>query len=160
RNEEDIDGPGLPRSGRAREFASATFGWLPADLPSAKVQYFRTDLFDRMRRFEDTSENRLHRVTHAGRVTYDDTWWDDRVTLSSDYNVQRRRIDTRTEGSGEVEFPVAPFGGISALDDTPEQGALDPNPALIDSNLTVGAGLNIGLPPVGADGRPRNAGLD
>jgi hypothetical protein len=52
------------------------------------------------------------------------------------------------------------LAGLSVLDDTPADGALDQNPALIDGNLTVSAGVNIGLPPLGGDTRRRNLGLD
>src|SRR5262249_17285966 len=179
-------------TGQAREVASATVGWFPVDLPTARMQYFKTDQFDRTRRFQDTTEDRLEltsdyrpvpelylyyrgstedtddranetrleRVTHSGRVIYDDAWWDDRVTLSSDYNYLSRRTDTTTSGNGEILFPRTPLGGLSVIDDTPDLGALDPNPALIDANFVAGAGLNLGLPPVGGDDRPINVGLD
>jgi len=192
RNEEDVDSRRLSPAGRAREVTSATLGWFPDELPRAQLQYFKTDLFDRTRRFEDTTEdrlqltidyrpvselylyykgaledtddrvneNRIETVSHAGRVTYDDNWWDNRITLSSDYNVQKRSTETRTSGAGEVLFPISPFAGLSVIDDSPDIGTLDPNPALIDANTVAGAGLNLGLPPVGGDDRPRNAGLD
>jgi hypothetical protein len=192
RNEEDTDTRGLPSTGQARELASATAGWFPVDLPSARLQYFKTDLFDRTRRFEDTTEDRLEltseyrpipelylyykgstedtddranetrlsRVSNSGRVIYDDMWWDDRLMVSSDYNYLSRTTETTTSGGGEVLFPRPPFAGLSAIDDTPELGTLDPNTALIDGDFVAGAGLNLGLPPAGGDLRPLNIGLD
>jgi hypothetical protein len=192
RNEEDVDASGQGPAGRAREVASATLGWFPVGFPSARLQYFKTDTFDRTRRFEDTTEDRLEltsdyrpipelylyyrgstedtddranetrlsRVSNDGRVIYDDMWWEDRVTVSSDYNYLSRRTETTTSGRGEVLFPTIPLGGLSVIDDTPDLGALDPNPALLDANLVAGAGLNLGLPPLGGDTRPINIGLD
>jgi len=37
---------------------------------------------------------------------------------------------------------------------------LNPNPGLIDGNLTASAGINIGLPPVSGNTQPRHMGLD
>src|SRR5262245_43506363 len=43
RNEEDAEQRRLPSTGLAREVASATLGWFPVDLPTARLQYFKTD---------------------------------------------------------------------------------------------------------------------
>jgi hypothetical protein len=59
RNEEDTESRALPSTGRAREVASATLGWFPVDLPTARLQYYKTELFDRTRQFEDSTEDRL-----------------------------------------------------------------------------------------------------
>ncbi len=98
--------------------------------------------------------------THSGRASYSDSFFDRRVAVSTNYNVLYQETTTESAGQGFVEFQVFPTGGLFALDDTPLNGALDPNPALIDGNLTVSAGINIGLPPPGGDIRLRNIGLD
>lgn len=99
-------------------------------------------------------------TTHSGRVTYADSFWDDRTTLYTSYHIVRGQTETITHGQGEVNFPLFPFSGLSALDDTPLDGALVSNSALVDGSLTVSSGVNIGLPPLGGETRPRNMGLD
>jgi hypothetical protein len=97
---------------------------------------------------------------HDARVTYDGKFLGDRGAVSTSYEITRRSTEVASGGSGEVSFPLVPFAGLSSTDDTPSEGAVDPNPALIDGNTTAGAGVNIGLPPVGGDTKPRNIGLD
>lgn len=108
---------------------------------------------DRLQHFEVQQES------HAARVTYSDSWWKGLVTVYSDYNVDRRMIEVTAGGGGEITLAVPALEGLSAIDDTPEDGALAPNPTLIDGNFTAGTGINLGLPPPGGDTRPRNAGL-
>ena len=53
------------------------------------------------------------------------------------------------------------LSAASSLSQTrPRLGALAPNAALIDGNLTASAGIDIGLPPLGGNLQPRNIGLD
>ncbi len=104
--------------------------------------------------------------THTGRASYADSFFDKRVAVTSNYNIIYQQTTAEAEartgvpGQGVVVFQVFPTGGLFALDDTPLDGALDPDPPLIDGNLTVSAGINIGLPPPGGDIRLRNIGLD
>ena len=98
--------------------------------------------------------------THNGRAMYSSSFFQGRTSVSANYEVTRAETEIAARGGGEVSFPLIPFSGLSALDDIPADGALDPNPALIDGNLTASAGLNLGLPPLGGDTRPRNMGLD
>jgi hypothetical protein len=98
--------------------------------------------------------------THSGRASYSDSFFDRRVAVTTDYNVLYQETTTKSAGQGFVEFQAFPTGGLFALNDTPLNVALDPDPALIDGNLTVSAGINIGLPPSGGDIRLRNVGLD
>ena len=99
-------------------------------------------------------------LAHNGRATYSGTLFQNRTSVSASYELARVETETIASGTGEVSFPLFPLQGLSALDDTPADGALDPNPALIDGNLVAGAGLNLGLPPAGGDTRPRNMGVD
>ncbi len=101
----------------------------------------------------------VQETMHSGRVNYSDSWREGLITVYSDYKVDRRETETEAGGGVEVTLPVFAIEGLSAIDDTPEEGALNPNPALIDGNLTAGTGINLGLPPPGGDIRPRNAGL-
>jgi len=121
------------------------------------VLYYRGALRDIEDRVNGTTANETF---NNARVTYANQWWQQRVSLGVDYNYTRNDIDTSTSGKGEVNFPVFPFAGLSALSDTPEDVALAPNPALIDGIFAAGAGINLGLPPPGGDARLRNVGLD
>jgi hypothetical protein len=98
--------------------------------------------------------------THDGRVTYDGKFLGGRGSIGASYEITKRSTEVVASGSGEVSFPLTPFGGLSSVNDTPTLGALDPNPALIDGNTAASAGINIGLPPLGGDTKPRNIGLD
>jgi len=103
----------------------------------------------------------IESFTQNGRVTYSGSIFRDRISLSANYEITHNETKvTDRGGSGEVSFPLFPLLGLSAIDDTPDEGALDPNAALIDGNLTASAGINLGLPPPGGDTRPRNMGLD
>ncbi|MBP1654049.1 MAG: hypothetical protein H6Q28_605, partial [Bacteroidetes bacterium] len=113
-----------------------------------------TDNRDKILNFESTE------WSNEGRLAYSTTLFNGRTTLNTDNRLNVTTIDTTTAGGGEVGLPVFPLAGLSALDDTPANGTLVPNPALIDGNLTVNAGVNIGLPPLGGDTRQRNVGVD
>jgi len=109
---------------------------------------------------DDLNNLVVTQYTHSGRIAYSDSFFDKRILLNSIYNVFYQEVKTVTEGKGLVNSQIFPFAGLSALNDIPATGALDPNPAIIDGDLTAGAGLNIGLPPLGGDTRQRNLGLD
>lgn len=95
-----------------------------------------------------------------GRFMFADRLFRDRVSISSDYSVTHRKDHIERSGEGEALLPLFPLNGLAAIDDTPELGALDRTPSLIDDNLTTGTGINIGLPPAGGELRPRTFGLD
>lgn len=99
-------------------------------------------------------------LTHNGRATYSSVFFNRRVSLYTSYNITRQETETLTAGAGAVDFQVFPFAGLSVIDDTPLEGALEPNSALIDGNFTAGSGINIGVPSIGGDTRSRNMGLD
>jgi len=112
---------------------------------------------DEVNRIDDLEQKNW---TNNGRATYSGSFFQGRTTLSANYEVTRSETEIIASGAGEVSFPLIPLSGLSALDDSPADGALDPNSTLIDGNLTASAGLNLGLPPLGGDTRPRNMGLD
>jgi len=112
---------------------------------------------DQINRIDDLEQKNW---THNGRARYSGSFFQGRTTLSANYEMTRTETEIIASGAGEVSFPLIPLSGLSALDDTPADGALDPNPALIDGNPTASAGQNLGLPPLGGDTRPRNLGLD
>ncbi len=111
------------------------------------------------------SEDRLSDVDvedtlHSGRVTYVDRYFNDRVFFHSSYNLSNRETETRARRGGEVTSTVVSFAGLSALDDTPSTGALENSQALVDGNLAIPAGIDLGLPPITEFPQPRNMGLD
>ncbi len=102
--------------------------------------------------------------THTGRASYSDSFLDKRLAVNTNYNVLYQGTTTKSTKQGVIDQGVVtsqafPTGGLFAIDDTPLDGALNPNPALIDGDLTASAGINIGLPP-GVDTSLRNIGLD
>ncbi len=117
--------------------------------------------------YTDTKDKLNHLETkdmvQTGRITYIDSFLDSRVSLNSSYNISYDETKTSPAGgtpAGTVSLQIFPFAGLSLITDTPTMGALSPNPALIDGNLTASTGMNIGLPGLGGDTTPRNIGLD
>lgn len=102
----------------------------------------------------------VQNISHAGIATYSARFFKDRVSLYTNYRITYQETKTSTEGTGDILFQVFPFSGLSGVDDTPLEGALDSNSGLIDGNLTASSGVNIGPPPIGGDTKPRNIGLD
>ncbi len=100
-------------------------------------------------------------VSHAGRVYYSDAFLRKRLVWNATYNVNYQNIETVASGKGgEVAIPVTPFAGMAAVSETPVTAKLTQNAALIDGNLTAGAGVDLGLPATLADAQSRNIGLD
>jgi hypothetical protein len=92
---------------------------------------------------------------------YTDRWLHDRASVQASYEISRSDTDIDVSGKGgAVTLQVPPFEGLSLLTDTPQLGALDPNPFLVDGDVFASSGVNIGVPPVGGDMRPRNIGLN
>jgi hypothetical protein len=98
-------------------------------------------------------------LTHSGRVSYSDSFFNNRVSLSTNYNILYQETTADSAGKGFVSSQVFPGAGLSLVPDPPPSttGALLPNPALIDGNLTVSSGIDMVSPPLGGD---RSVGLD
>jgi hypothetical protein len=112
---------------------------------------------DQVNRIDDVEQ--LNR-THNGRATYSRTFFRGRTSLSGSYEVTRAETEIIAGGGGEVSFPLIPLSGLSALDDTPADGALSQNADLTNGNLTESAGLNLAFPGLAGDTTRRNMGLD
>jgi hypothetical protein len=126
--------------------------------PADSVQiYYRGALENLEDRLQEID---IQRTTHSGRVTYGDVYWDRRLQVAAEYDVNYRQNDVTAGGGGEVVSPLFPIAGLSIISDTPQNVTLAPNPALIDEDRAASAGINLGLPPLGGDDRPRNIGLD
>ena len=98
--------------------------------------YTRVDTDDRIGGFDTLDQ------THFGRVGYSRNFWTNRLALNTEYRIRHQTFEF--PASAEVESPLVRNAGLSALDQTPEDGPLDVNNALIDGNLIASAGLNIG----------------
>jgi hypothetical protein len=96
---------------------------------------------------------------HNGRLAYNKSLFQKRVSLFTQYNIAYGETEVSTTGTGEISTQLFPVEGRSAIDDTPDEGALNLNSLLIDGNLLVSSNINIGLPPIGGNTDPRNIGL-
>lgn len=115
--------------------------------------YLNTD--DRIARLQ------TRQVTHAIHGDYSRSFLKKRLLWNAAYTVNRLGLTTAAQGTGgEVALPVTPFAGLSSMSDTPVTAKLSANGPLVDSNLTAGAGVNLGLPASPADAQLRNIGLD
>ena len=99
--------------------------------------------------------------SNEGRLAYSQNYLDGQISLTTDNRVRYTEIETTTAGRGQVNLPAIPIQGLSsAPNDTPLNGILASNPALIDGNQTVSIGgdgnLVVGSAPLSA----RNVGLD
>ncbi len=100
-------------------------------------------------------------VSQNGRAGYNNRFFDNRVSFSTNYSGSRSTQETHSGNGGEVSFQLFPFTGLSNISDTPTLDALSPNQALIDGNLTASSGINIGQGvSFGGDTRLRSLGLD
>jgi hypothetical protein len=101
-------------------------------------------------------------LTHSGRVSFSDSFFNNRVSLSTNYNILYQETTSVSAGKGFVSSQVFPGAGLSLIPDPSPSttGALLPTPALIDGNLTASGGIDIGLPSLGGETRPRSIGLD
>ena len=104
-------------------------------------------------------------LIQTGWISYSNSFFNRRVSLSTTYNINHDETTTFTlkEGTGEVSLQVFPFAGLSINFDAgmiTHTVTLNPNPALIDGDLTASAGINIGVPAPATDNRQRNIGLD
>ncbi len=104
---------------------------------------------------------KTRQASHGARADYSQAFIHNRLLWNATYLVSHQEITTLARGTeGEVALPVAPFGGLAVISDTPMTATLSPNGALIDGNLTAGAGINLGLPATPADAQLRNIGID
>lgn len=143
---------------RAFQDVTRTFGSLVSHYSYKNLEtYYRGSYLDTDNRFE-----RLQTVqaSHAGRVSHSGSAIRRRLSWNATYNINYQNLRVSAPAGGEVTLPVTPFAGLSAASDTPATAKLDPNPALMDGNLTAGAGVNLGVPASPLAARARNIGLD
>jgi hypothetical protein len=96
---------------------------------------------------ENLRDLKVEDLFNSGRFTYANTFFKDRVYLSTTYNISHQVVKTATgggPGGGFITTQVFPFGGLSIISDTTDPIiTLAPNPALIDGNTTVSAAIDL-----------------
>jgi hypothetical protein len=104
-----------------------------------QLQYYGTYLHTR----NDLLDLDVWQYTHTGRAGYSGQFFNNRVVLSTDYNILNQETKTKTAGQGFVTTQVFPSAGLSRIDDILTPVTLDANPALIDGNTTASAGIDL-----------------
>lgn len=188
RGEIKDSGSGISSTKDIREEYNARLVWRPVDLPRIDLRYTRTqasdepetmdsvdNLFALDSRYEfkglrlyysytrDENQDKvtdieLLREVHQGSVDYSRRSSRNRLLVATGYRINYSTTEVSGSGGGAI-IPVLRFAGVFSLDDTPEDGpSLASNVALIDGNLTVSAGIDIGL--AGDRTTQTNIGLD
>ena len=98
---------------------------------------------------------------HFARVSWSDTFLDNRLNASANYNAGLRfgRV-TAGAGGASLTLAVLPTGGLSktiTFPDTQERVTLPPNGGLVDGVLATTAGVNIGFGRTAAGDTSRRA---
>jgi hypothetical protein len=116
------------------------------------------------------NQNQIAQVTtsaidNAGQVTYADSFLDNRISVYANAIGQARSLTISAAAAGatvlQQRFPVQGLSLVDTITDSPATDTLLPNPALIDGNVLVTAGLNIGFGPSRAGDRAlREMGVD
>ena len=126
--------------------------WRPWESLNLDYTYTRVDSEERTLDFDTLQQ------THFGRIGYAQNFWDRRLSLNTAYTINYSEFEFSSD-TGFVENPLLRSAGLSALDNTPEDGpALSVNDALIDGNVIASAGLDIGT--AGDQTQQVNIGLD
>jgi hypothetical protein len=113
------------------------------------------DTDDRLRTIES------RQTTQAARLSDAETFFRKRLVWNGTYNINHQDLRTTSAGTtGDVDVPITAFAGLSGLSDLPDTALLSPNAALIDGNLTAGAGVSLGVAVAPQDPQARNIGLD
>ncbi len=174
RTEIEEEVTGLPDTEKTRDEINTILGWKPADLPEFNLRFFTDHIYDdpeTIDRYEklltldsqyqigtdlelsylytrDDIDNDLRNTdsldqNHTGRIEYLRNFFNGRLSVNSTYLFRKRTFEF--SGSAGAEVPILRSAGLFALDDTPDEGALDNNVFLIDGNTTTSAGIDIGL---------------
>lgn len=102
-------------------------------------------------------------LTQNAQVTWGDAFWERRLVTAASYQAQFNAYQAHgAGGAGSVQFPQVPQAGLSIVEpptSLPNQIRLANTPALVDGNLTAGAGVDIGWGGSQTlDPRPRHVG--
>lgn len=99
-------------------------------------------------------------TNHSGQAIFARQFFG-RMDLYGSYQITHSITEFESPGEGEFKFQVFANQGLFSINDLPETDTMNSNPALIDGNRDVTAGINIGSSlPLSGDSRLRNIGLD
>ncbi len=106
-----------------------------------RLEYYGTYLHRR----DDLIALDVEQYTHSGRASYANSFFNNRVSLSTNYNILNQETKTKSEGKGFVTTQAFAGAGLSPVipTNTLTPITLDPNPNLIDGNTTVSAGIDL-----------------
>ncbi len=131
-----------------------------APVPVVDLRYTlrATDKEDRISNVETLQVNNLV------RGAYQDSFLQRRLSVY--VSADATRVDTHITVSGvgglvsQQQFPIRGLSAVEVFPTPPERTVLDPNPALIDSNVATSAGIDVGFSrSVPTDNRPRHMGV-
>lgn len=110
--------------------------------------------------FDDHLQDiRVDRTTHSGRVTYGDHFWDHRLEVSGEYDVNHFGTDITTAGVGTITTTLFPVTGLRTDPNPVPTPTLIVDTTLSDQNITAPTVVDLGLPAVPPT-RPIDIGLD
>ena len=114
--------------------------------------YTRTDTEEKFLDFDTLQQQ------HQGKAAYSRNFMNGRLSMDSVYTINYSQFELSSSGNA-AQVPLLRFAGLSSLDSTPQDGpALGVNPALVDGNVTISAGLDIGT--AGDQSQEVNIGID
>src|SRR5512143_1605988 len=108
-----------------RDTAALIMQYSPTSDLSINYRPSYVDTTDRLTSLETENLNQV------GRVDYGARFFNNRVSFATSYNIAYSELRTSITGTGSVDIRQIPFSGLSSIDDTPADGALAPNSALI-----------------------------
>ena len=103
-------------------------------------------------------------ITNGLRAMYQDTFNEGRSSAMASYSFMNRTSDTVVSGTGGLvatpQLALAGLSGVELFPATPYSITLAQNPALVDSNITVSANVDLGYSvALAGDVNPRELGL-
>ncbi len=117
----------------------------------ARYSFRRSEIESRLTSF------RLDEDRHELRLDFADRFWSDRLFVSANLWLSEIEQLERAPDGTTFDRPLSPRQGLAAVDTSPEVGELEPQPALIDGDLTSPVLPRI---EIGAANTFRNLGLD
>lgn len=85
---------------------------------------------------------------HSGRVGWNDTFFDGRLSTFASYGLGFQSNRTTARGAAATRetsrLPAAGLSRVEVFPDTPQRDTLTANPALVDSDVSGGAQLDLG----------------
>lgn len=174
RTQVEEEGTGLPDNTSKRDELNGSLGWRPVDFPRMNLNVFNirthddldtVDTSEQLITFDssyemakglhldylytrnDVEDDLLGLETldqnHTARADYYRDFFNNRLSLNAAYMYRQRTFEF--SGAAGAEIPLLRSAGLSSLDDFPDEGAMDNNPALIDGDTNSSAGIDIGL---------------